>query len=54
MYKWHILTYGICGALCLAMGFENGIVYPLIGAASLGMSLMYGIKSLKNKKREDS
>lgn len=54
MYKWNIIAYGVCGILCLAMGFGNGIVYPLIGAASLGMCLIYVIKSIKRRKREDS
>ena len=53
MYKWNILAYGICGILCLAMGSGSGMVYPLVGAVSLGMCLMYSIKSIKNKKRED-
>ena len=53
MYKWNILTYGICGILCLAMGSGSGIVYPLIGIASLGMCLLYILKSIKHKKRED-
>lgn len=53
MYKWHIAAYGVCGILCLAMGFGNGIVYPIVGAASLGLCLSCIIKSIKNKKNED-
>ena len=54
MYKWNILAYGICGILCLAMGFGNGIIYPLIGALSLGVCMLYGVKSIKHKKREEN
>ena len=54
MRKWNIITYGICGILCLAVGSGYGLIYPLIGVASLGMCAIHIIKAIKNKRREDS